>query len=526
MINRPRWIPMGFAFVILGVVLLAVGWRDIGTDPFRDPVTSTAVTVQVATTIASPGTTEVPATVSPTAVVVDGGELSSDSFYPHLGNSGYQVEHVELVIDFRELPHIEGTATFIVEPLEDLRSFVLDTGDLDISNVLIGDRAATHEGGPELRITPAKPLPSGDLVSVVVEYSGTVGVSDSGINVLESGVRGSDSGGWFNVSEPDGATSWFPANDHPQDKATYTLKFTVNRGQQVVTSGTRVFEEESLEGLTVVYEMSAPIAPYLVALGIGEFRIIDHGNVGGVLLTDYVEAGLDLSTISGVLSLQPAMMDFLSTVYGPYPFETYGSLVVDSDFGGALEEQTLSTFSRGAVRETIVVHELGHQWFGDSLSLSDWSDIWLNEGFATYTEWLWIEHTQGQDAFDETIETNYELISGAVIGADLDETLAWLKVTFPPPKEISPDNLFSWSVYLRGGMTLHALRVQVGDSMFFQILNRWATENRYGNVTTQMFIDLSQEVSGQDLEAFFESWLHDDLPPAIQELGLDQVQDK
>jgi aminopeptidase N len=519
MINRPRWIPIGIAFVILGGVFWVLSFYGETVDPVAIPV----VTSQASTTTFPDRTTTVPAVDAPVDGFVDGSETSSDTFYPNLGNSGYQVEHVELVIDFRELPFLAGTATFIIEPLEGLQSFVLDTGDLDISNIIIDGEPASFEGGPELRIAPAAPLPAGMLVTMVMEYSGTVGISDSGINVLESGVRASDSGGWFNVSEPDGATSWFPANDHPQDKATYTLNFTVNPGEQVVTSGTRVFEEEDLDRFTVVYEMNAPIAPYLVALGIGEFDIIEHGNIGGVLVTDYVEKGLDLPHVQKVLADQPAMMEFLSSIYGDYPFETYGSLVVDSDFGGALEEQTLSTFARGAVQETIVVHELGHQWFGDSLSLSDWSDIWLNEGFATYTEWLWIEHTRGQESFRETIETNYELISGAVLDAELDETLAWLGNNFPPPKEIEPDNLFSWSVYLRGAMTLHALRVEVGDEAFFEIITRWATDNKHGNVTTQMFVGLSEEVSGQDLEAFFEGWLYDEQPPAIPELGLAQV---
>jgi aminopeptidase N len=147
--------------------------------------------------------------------------------------------------------------------------------------------------------------------------------------------------------------------------------------------------------------------------------------------------------------------------------------------------------------------------------VQDWSDIWLNEGFATYTEWLWIEHTLGSGSLDTEIERNYRLISGAVAGLNYDATLDWLADNFPPPKEIESDNLFSWSVYLRGGMTLHALRLEIGDEAFFDVLERWTTENRYGNVTTEGFVTLAERVSGKELSEFFEAWLHDPMPPAI-----------
>jgi aminopeptidase N len=300
--------------------------------------------------------------------------------------------------------------------------------------------------------------------------------------------------------------------------------FTALPGQQILTSGTLVSTTETPDALTVVYEMNQPLAPYLLAFAVGEFTAIEHGEVGGVLVTDFIETSLDLPLFSKVLEDEPEMLEFLASVYGPYPFETYGSLVVDADFGGALEEQTLSTFSRGAVRENVVVHELGHQWFGDSLSLQDWSDIWLNEGFATYTEWLWIEHSRGPESLKQEVEKNYGLISGAVAGLSYEATVNWLADNFPPPKEIEPDNLFSWSVYLRGGMTLHALRIEIGDEAFFEVLERWATENQYGNVTTEGFVMLAEQVSGQELGEFFEEWLHDPMPPAIPELDLFPVE--
>ncbi len=514
---------MGRAWVALGVALVVVGSVTFLVQEPVGPVgTAAPSTTTMPPASAAPGTTDVLVEIK--GPEIHGSELSEDSFYPNLGNSGYQIEHVDLEIDFRSLPELVGVATFHLEPLGQLASFVLDVGRLEILGVTIDGAEALFDGGPELRVTPATSLPAGALSVVVVEYRGTVGANTSSVNLFDSGLRAGDAGGWYNVSEPDGATTWFPANDHPADKATYSLTFTANPGQQILTSGTLVSTTEAVDAVTVVYEMGQPLAPYLLAFAIGDFTAIEHGDVGGVLVTDYVESSLDVSYLSKVLEDEPAMLEFLSSIYGPYPFDTYGSLVVDADFGGALEEQTLSTFSRGAVREHVVVHELGHQWFGDSLSVQDWSDIWLNEGFATYTEWLWIEHTRGPDSLDTEIEENYNLISGAVVGGSYEATLAWLADNFPPPKEIKPDNLFSWSVYLRGGMTLHALRIEIGDDAFFEVLERWATENRYGNVTTEGFVALSEQVSGQELSEFFEEWLHDPLPPAIPELDLYPVE--
>jgi aminopeptidase N len=157
-----------------------------------------------------------------------------------------------------------------------------------------------------------------------------VGVNKSSVNVFHSGWRAGDAGGWHNVSKPDGSTTWFPANDHPGDKAAYSLTFTANPGQQILTSGTQVSTTETANAATVVYELAQPLAAYLLALAIGEFTAIGHGVVGGVLVTDYVESSLDISAFSKVLAQEPTMLEFLSSIYGPYPFDTYGSLVVDA----------------------------------------------------------------------------------------------------------------------------------------------------------------------------------------------------
>jgi aminopeptidase N len=198
------------------------------------------------------------------------------------------------------------------------------------------------------------------------------------------------------------------------------------------------------------------------------------------------------------LARQPEIIDFLSELFGPYPFSAAGGIVDDADLGFALENQTRPIYSKvfftdPVSGDEVVVHELAHQWIGDHLALEEWQHIWLNEGFATYAEWLWSERegrATAQQFFDDR----------ATIPAD---DPFW-SVTIGDP---GPDALFDIAVYNRGAMTLHALRLEVGDDDFFEILRRWTRSQAGGNVTTDEFIRLAERVSGQDLDAFFRAWL-------------------
>ena len=173
-----------------------------------------------------------------------------------------------------------------------------------------------------------------------------------------------------------------------------------------------------------------------------------------------------------------------------------GLAVVD-DFEAALENQTLSIFGRYMVDipeffEVVMVHELAHQWFGNSVTPADWGDIWLNEGFATYAEWLWLEHRRGEQAMMATIQGERDRMAIS---------------DYAPPGNPPANDLFNSSVYIRGGLVLHALRTEVGDGAFFEILRDYADTYRYDVVTTDEFVALAESVSGQDLGALFDKWL-------------------
>jgi len=218
----------------------------------------------------------------------------------------------------------------------------------------------------------------------------------------------------------------------------------------------------------------------------------------------------------GSLARQPEIIDFLEGYFGRYPFSAAGGVVDDLDeLGFALETQTRPIYADGFFGDSIsgdsvVVHELAHQWVGDYLALEEWQHIWLNEGFASYTEWLWAE----QEGFATTQEIFDDF---ATIPAD---DPFWEVVIGDP----GPDLLFDIAIYNRGAMTLHALRLEVGDQNFFRILKRWIASQAGGHVTTDEFIAVAERVSGQQLDELFDVWLFTPEKPAVLEAAAARVQ--
>ena len=262
---------------------------------------------------------------------------------------------------------------------------------------------------------------------------------------------------------------------------------------------------------TFVFEERDPMASYLATINIDEFDIETMKSDNGIPIRNYYSTDLS-ADVRKPFARQGEMLDYFSEIYGPYPFDVYGSLVMNTEFGSALENQTMSIFGMDMIdvqdvegTELTVAHELSHQWFGDSVSVADWSDIWLNEGFATYSEGLWIEHLHGREALDEWVKSQY---------ADAVES------SYPPPGNPPADDLFNGGVYVRGGLTLHALRLEVGDEAFFKILPTYFERYKNGNATTDDFIAVAEEVSGKELTEFFDGWLYSEKIPPIPALGL------
>ena len=465
----------------------------------------------------------------PTAVVVDasatpateapeaqpGSPGVGDSLYSHLGNGGYDVQHYTLDIKVNdvETSDLEGKTIIEAQATQALSSFNLDFIGFEITTLTVNGQPAEFERSKqELTITPSTPLAETEAFTVEVQYQGIPGEMDSMAIPIQTGWITFE-GGSFVLSEPDGAASFYPVNDHPLDKATYTFRVTVPEPFEAAANGVLTETIENEELTTFVFEARDPMASYLATINIDEFDLETSQSENGVPIRNYYPTGSP-EAMREPFARQDEMIEYFSDLFGAYPFEVYGALVIDMEFGAALETQTLSIFSKAMIdrglegSEQVVAHELAHQWFGDSVSLADWRDIWLNESFATYAQALWTEHLKGRAALDEWVKDVYAFV--------LKE-----RESMSPPGEPPADRLFNAGVYYWGALGLHALRLEVGDETFFEILKTYHERFADRNARTADFIDVAEEVSGKELSAFFDSWLYSEELAPIPALGLE-----
>jgi aminopeptidase N len=305
--------------------------------------------------------------------------------------------------------------------------------------------------------------------------------------------------GAFVVNEPQGSPGWYPVNDNPRDKATFDFRVTVPAGLTVMANGVLVSNATSGGKTTWVWRETDPMAPYLATTTLGKFDLTTSQTSSG--LPTYVAVDPQLAK-GQVLTKLPEALDFYTSLYGPYPFNSVGAIVDSAKFVGySLETQTKPNFP-AVPSEATLVHELAHMWFGDSVTLAVWPDIWLHEGFATWSEWIWSER-QGNKSAHQWFEQLYNTPE--------QDTPFW----GPAVADFTnPALLFNGTVYYRGAMTLQALREKIGDLAFFRLLRDWAQQNRYGNVTTAQFIALAEQESGRDLTQFFKVWIFQAEKPA------------
>ncbi len=436
-----------------------------------------------------------------------------DSLYPGFGNGGYDAQKYTLDLNVTDVASsaLIGSATIDATATQNLSSFNLDFIGFAIDNITVNGQPATYRReGQELTITPAEPLFEGEAFTVQVDYSGSPEqITSVAIPVLTGWVI--YDGGSFVLSEPDGAANYYPVNDHPLDKAIYSFRVTVPETYEVAANGVLEQTIDNGDTTTYVFDARDPMASYLTTVNITSgFNVTTDQSAGGIPIRNYFDEGID-ETLLQPFDRQAEILDYFSDLFGPYPFEVYGSVVMNTETGSALETQTLSIFGLDQLDspaiEEIIAHEISHQWFGDSVSLADWQDIWLNESFATYAEGLWIEHSQGDVALDDWVKDNYSF---------LEENLDELVLPGEPPA----DDLFNSGVYEWGALGLHALRLEIGDNDFFQTLKTYYDRFQGGNVTTDDLIAVAEEVSGQELNPFFDRWFYSGQLQPIPELGL------
>ncbi|MEV0170537.1 M1 family metallopeptidase [Streptomyces sp. NPDC050803] len=443
-----------------------------------------------------------------------GPETLGDPVFPDLGNDGYRVSAYHL--DFAYDPAtrlVEATATLRIRTTQDLTRLSLDALGLDIRAVRVGGRPATFEQSAEkLRITPARPLWKNAAVTLCVEYT-----ADPRRTLPHTGWVATPDG--FAVAcQPRSAHTVFPCNDHPVDKADFTFRLTVPAGLRGVASGQLVGTENLADGRTAhTYRSRSPIATEMVQITVGDYVIKDRQGPHGLPLRDVVPVAR-AAALEPALALTPALVEWIERRLGAYPFETYGLLPCNSDaekpfdFTG-LETQTLTIYRPNYLLQeeskigSHMMHELVHSYFGNSVSPATWADLWLNEGHADFYGLLYRYERGWPDSIGLTS-----------LEARMKHTYArgdqWRRDSGPvaAPNAV---NLFDGQRYLGGVLVLYALRQAVGEETFNAIERAFLERYRNSSATTQNYIAVASEVSGQDLSGFLNDWLYGTKTPRM-----------
>jgi aminopeptidase N len=427
-----------------------------------------------------------------------------DSLFPEIGSSRYDVKHYAISLTYQTSGNIKAKTTLTAKTRKRLRSFSLDLEGLTVDAVRVnGHGADFSRRDNKLIIKPSKVLDG--RFSATITYHGKPVTHIDPDGAQDGWIPTSD--GATVLSEPVGAMTWFP-NNTPRDKATFDMRITVPSKLEVAGSGDLWSVRKHGGQETWRWHQRYPQATYLAMISIGNYDVYHstmRTTTGRKLpIWSFIEP--KLGTQAAARALIPKAIRFEERRFGAYPFNSAGIVVKDTDVGYALETQNRPVFDNDegeTVDDLTNVHEWAHQWYGDSVSLSDCGDVWLNEGFATYAEWLWTA-AHGGPSTAEQFQKEY------------DDHPASDSLWSPAPAKLTdPADLFGPQVYLRGSMTLEALRQKVGSHDFFVILRSWAQQHKYGNVSTAQFIRLSERVSGQDLDAFFNAWLYTAERPAL-----------
>ncbi|WP_345152869.1 M1 family metallopeptidase [Arthrobacter ginkgonis] len=441
-----------------------------------------------------------------------------DPYTPGAGSADYTVVHYDLDLEYKLATNrLDGRALLRGTALVPLQRVELDLGNLRVVRVGAGARKVrfTHRAGRLAVLLPA-PVDAGGQFELDIRYGGypqpihgTWG--EVGWEELTDGV--------LVAGQPNGAPSWFPCNDHPSHKSTYRIRVSTDAGYRAVCNGELVEHTRRASWESWTYLQREPMATYLATVQIGRYdlhRLVEPAadpsdarhSVPLRLPAQFVavDAGLAPAALA-VLARLPEMMRVFIESFGPYPFESYTVVVADDVLEIPLEAQTLCILGRNHLSLTweaqrLIAHELSHQWFGNSLTVARWDDIWMHEGFACYAEWVWSEASGGA-------------------AAQAHARVAWNRLNQLPQDlcvgDPGPEEMFDDRVYKRGALALHALRLALGDQRFFGMLKDWTRRKQQDNVTYRQFVAHveSHAPEGFRIKAFLKPWLFQERLPAF-----------
>lgn len=480
---------------------------DVRTESAERDAGATQPTVTAEPAPSAPDPTDTGAATSEPGDLGDPRDPSTsagDDLFEDLGSTDLDVQSYDVQLAYvPDTATITGTVDIVTLVTRPVDVLALDAATLRVESVTVDGATATYDHtGTELLIDAPATLTPGTAVVVSIEYLDADHGESHPAAKMPTGWYPTPDGSYV-LNEPDGARSWLPSNDHPSDKATWHFEITVPDGVTAVANGRLVEQRADPAGTTWVWEQVEPMATYLVQLLTGDYVVLDGGMAGDTPLTNVVLRS-DAERMQRYFDMTAEQIAFFETMFGPYPLQQYGLAFTDSVPGLAMETQGRSMFSRqdftvgesgfpGTADWTahmLLAHELAHQWFGNAVSPADWSDLWLNESFATYGQWLWLDHADQQD-LDNVAQQNLNI----------------RQVTTEPTGAPTSDNLFGYERYDGGAVVVHALRREIGDDAFFALLQHWVADNVGTSRSTADFIALAETTAGRDLTAFFDEWL-------------------
>lgn len=424
-----------------------------------------------------------------------------DAYLPQSGDARYAVSHYLLDLSYTpRINRLEGTATLSVTVLEGTKSLRVDLIGLQAGKVRVDGKLHKQvtQGPHALQIRFAEALPEGARLSIAIEYSGRPAPTKSrwgliGWEELENGA--------LVASQPSGAPTWFPCNDRVDDRGRYDVRFTCDREFFVDVTGVpgRVSTRGGTRTWTFASEV--PTATYLVAAHIGMYIEFQLGPAR--VITPSVQE----ARVREAFAPLTQMMTVFEEWFGAYPQEDLSIVVTEDELDIPLEAQGMATFGINHCEpseQRLIAHELAHQWFGNSVGIARWEDIWLNEGFACFAEWVWSE-ASGGPSIAECAQDHYARL------AELPQDLC---LGGPGPSDMFDDR-----VYKRGALLLEALRRRLGDPLFRELLLNWATSWRHQLVVTADFRAAAEALSAEPLAGFWQEWLVETKLPALPAVG-------
>jgi aminopeptidase N len=478
-----------------------------------------------------------------------GARTLGDELFPTIGNGGYDARHYGLDLDYTvATKRLNGVATIDAVATQDLSRFSFDLTSWNAVRGVTVDgrpaRFAVDAQRSKLQITPPRGIRDGRRFRTVVRYGGTQRPLRKTTALTEGWIPNAKTGAIV-LAQPIGAMGWYPNNNVPADKATYTTRITVPRGWEALATGVLTSRRYSGRGRsgrsTFVWKERAPTSAYLVSVAVGQFdvnsldprrprRTKPTEGSGNVPVPFYTAITSSLpakgkKASAATLAQSSGIVDFYSRFYEkPYPFTSLGGIVTLQNLGHNLETQGKPTYAIGDIDRTsgpwidTVAHELAHQFFGNLVTPARWRDLWLSEGMAVFSMWSW---SSTGTFFPVSLRDRYRSVYAGPI-----DPISW---RVPPAAPATPKDLFDAdAIYHRGPATIEAIRAILGDDVRFKaMMRRWLTDHAYGSATTEDFVALVKRTDPKRAARwteFFRQWLSTSYPTPAPEPGQPQIE--